>query len=156
MLRKRAYRAPKEAVGVPVRNWRQIQYLQLPNAVSNLDKAFNGSWVDCGFDLHNQLEEFGGAAKVWITVLVRYEPANPDTDKRQVFDQYLSAAPTRIFKQERTIITTANPNTDILRILTKRIREFNAKFIRDKSGMRLAGILQFSYKDEQIPASSGQ
>ena len=83
---------------------------------------------------------------VWITVQVRYEPAKPDTDKRETFDQYLSATPTRIFKRDGKIIPTTNPYTDSLQILTNRIKEFNAKFIRDKSGLRLAGVLQFVLK----------
>ena len=68
---------------------------------------------------------------MYITVQVRYEPAKPETDKRQAFDQYLSAAPTRIFKREGTITAITNPYTDYLRILTERIREYNAKFIRE-------------------------
>ena len=100
MPRKRAYWATGETVKAPIRNFRQIQYFPLPNSVPDLDEALSGCWVDCGSDLHNQLEQFDGAAKVWITVQVRYEPAKPETDKRQAFDQYLSAAPTRIFKRE--------------------------------------------------------
>ena len=56
--------------------------------------------------------EFVGAAKVWITGQVLYEPAKPDTDKRQAFDQYLSAAITRILKPEETITSMTNPYTD--------------------------------------------
>ena len=102
--------------------------------------------MDCGSDIHKYLVEFGGAAKVWITVQVMYEPAKPDTEKRQAFDQYLSASPTRIFKRDGPITPTTNLYKGSLQILTNRIKEFNAKFIRDKSGLRLANVLQFILK----------
>ena len=143
---QRAYWALGQPVGAPVRNFRQIQYLPLPTAQSDLDQALSGALVDCASDIDKQLKEYGGAAKVWITVLVRYEPAKPDTDKREAFDQYLSATPTRIFKRDGQITSTSNPFTDSLQILTNRIKEFNAKFIRDKSGLRLAGVIQLVLK----------
>ena len=58
----------------------------------------------------------------------------------------MSSAPTRIFRRDGTIYAFANPYIDSLQILTDRIREFNAKFIRDKSGLRLASVLQFILK----------
>ena len=146
IVNQRTYWAPGQPVGAPVQNFRQIQYLPLPNALPDLDQALSGAWVDCGSDIHKQLIEFGGAAKVWITVQVRYEPAKPDNDKRHAFYQYLSASPTRIFKRNGPITPSSNPYTDCLQILTNRIKEFNAKFIRDKSGLRLAGVIQFILK----------
>ena len=111
----------------------------------DLDKALSGAWLDCGQDLNKQLCEFGGAVKVWVTVQVAYEPVTPMANE-EPFDQYLSAAPTRIFRSDGPVTATANPYIDSLRILTDRIKEFNAKFIRDKSGLRLAGVLQFILK----------
>ena len=49
-----------------------------------------------------------------------------------------------MFKHDETISALINPYIDFLRILTDRIREFNAKFIPDKFGLRLARVLQFS------------
>ena len=80
-----------------------------------------------------------------MTVLVEYEPINPMANNKP-FEQYLSAAPTRIFRRDETISAFSNPYIDYLQILTDRIKEFNAKFIRDKSGLRLARILQFTLK----------
>ena len=51
-----------------------------------------------------------------------------------------------MFRRDGTITAFENPYIDFLRILTDRIREFNAKFIRDKSGLRLARVLQFTLK----------
>ena len=62
--RRRAYWAGGQPVGAPALNFRQLQYLPLPNAELELDQALQGAWVDCGLDLHKQLIEFGGAAKV--------------------------------------------------------------------------------------------
>ena len=146
VIKNRAFWASGQPIGAPLRNFRQMQYLFLHTAFPNLDQALNGSWVDSALDLHNQLIEFGGAAKVWITVQVQYEPTKPESDKRQAFDQYLSATPTRIFKREGSITTAPNLYTDSFRILTDRIKEFNAKFIKDKSGLRLSGILQLILK----------
>ena len=80
-----------------------------------------------------------------MTVQVEYEPVNPLVNK-QPFEQYLSASPTRMFRRDETTSTFENPYIDSLRILTDRIRVFNAKFIRDKSGLRLARVLQFTLK----------
>ena len=80
-----------------------------------------------------------------MTVQVEYEPVNPLAKKRP-FEQYLSAAMTRMFMRNETLNAFENPYSDFLQILTDRIRELNAKFIRDKSGLRLAKVLQFTLK----------
>ena len=134
-----------QPIGAPVSNFRQIKYLPLPKSVPDLDQALSGAKLDCGRVLHKQLIEFDGAAKVWMTVQVKYEPVNPMANK-QPFEQYLSAAPTRMFKFDGTIYAFKHPYIDSLQIITDRIREFNAMFIRDKSGLRLARVLQFILK----------
>ena len=139
------YWQPCQPIGVSVSTFRQTKYIPLPNAVPDLDQALSGARIDCGRDLYKQLIDFGGAAKVWITVQVEYEPDNPLANK-QPFEQYLSAAPTRMFKRDGTISEFINPYIDSLRILIDQIRNFNAKFIRDKSGLRLARVLQFILK----------
>ena len=98
-----------------------------------------------GQNLHKQLSEFVGAVKVLVTVQVAYEPVKPMANK-EPFKQYLSAARTRIFRSDKPVTATTNPYIDSLRILTDQIKEFNAKFIRDKSALRLAGVLQLILK----------
>ena len=68
---------PGEPVGAPVSTFHQIQYLPLPYAMPDLDQTLSVARLDCGQDLHKQLIEFGGAAKVWMTVLFEYESVNP-------------------------------------------------------------------------------
>ena len=68
---------------------------------------------------------------MWMTVQFEYEPVNPMANK-EPFEQYLSAAATRIFKHDGFITVCRNLYIDSLRILLNQIREFNAKFIRDK------------------------
>ena len=80
-----------------------------------------------------------------MTVQVEYELVNPRANK-QPFEQYLSAAPTRMFKRDGTISAFENPYINSLRILPNRIREFNAKFIRDKPGLLLAKDLTLFLK----------
>ena len=132
-------------IGAPVSNFRLIRYLPLPNAAPDLDQALSGARLDCGRDLYKLLIEFAKAAKVWMTVQVEYEPVNPFANK-QCFEQYLSAAPTRMFRSDDAISAFGNPYIDSLHILTDRIRKFNAKFIRNKTGLRLANVLQFILK----------
>ena len=139
------YWQPGQTIGAPVCTFRQIKYIPLPNVVPDLDQALSEARVDCGREIHKQLIEFGGAAKVWMTVQVEYEPVNHLANK-QPFEQYLSAAPTRMFRRDETTSAFGNPYIDSFRILTDRIIEFNAKFIRDKNGLRLSRILQFTLK----------
>ena len=80
-----------------------------------------------------------------MTVQVKYEPVSPLANK-QPFEQYLSAAPTRMFKHDGAISALGNPYIDSHRILTHRINEFNVKLICDKSGLRLARVLTFTLK----------
>ena len=75
-----------------------------------------------------------------MTLLVHYEPVNPNDETHKGFDAYLSAPPTRIFKRFGIVNGWGNPYRFVLGILTDRIKEINAKFIREKSGLALAGI----------------
>ena len=109
----------------------------------DVDQALSGARLDCAKDLQNQLIDYGGAAKVWMTLLMEYEQVNLVANKVP-FEQYLSFAPIRIFRRDETSTAFGYLFVDSLRILTDRIREFNAKFIRDKSGLRLARVLQFT------------
>ena len=51
-----------------------------------------------------------------------------------------------MFSPDETISALLNPYIESFRILTERIREFNAKIIRDKSGFRLGRVLQYTLK----------
>ena len=101
------YWEPGQPIGSPVNHFRKIKYLPFPNAVPDLDQALSGAKVDCARDLHKQLVEFGGAAKVWMIVQVDYEPVNPLANK-QPFEQYLNATPTRMFRRDDKISGVAN------------------------------------------------
>ena len=52
VIHKRAYWAPGELVGAPIRYFRQMQYLTLLNVLPIIDQALSGAWVDCALDLH--------------------------------------------------------------------------------------------------------
>ena len=90
-----------------------------------------------------------------MTVSVEYEPVNPLANK-QLFEQYLSVAPTPMFRSDETVSAFANPYIESFQILSDRIREFNAKFIRDKSGVWLARVLQFTLKILQYAPLEGR
>ena len=51
-----------------------------------------------------------------------------------------------MFRRDEKISGFENRYINNLRILTNRIRKFNAKFIREKSGLRLARVLQLTFK----------
>ena len=82
-----------------------------------------------------------------MTGQVKYEPVNPMANK-QPFVQYLSATPTRIFRiyGPRFSHPFLKPYIDSPRILTDRISKFNAKYIRDKSNLRLASVFKLTLK----------
>ena len=61
-----------------------------------------------------------------------------------------------MFKRDGNISEFGNPYIDSLRILTDRIRECNAKFIRDKSGFRLARVMQFILKMVKYASLEGR
>ena len=106
---------PGQPISAPVRIFWQIKYIPFPNDVPDLDQALSKARVDCGKDLQKQLIKFGGAAKVWMTVQVKYEPVNPMANKK-LCEQYLSAAPTRIFKSDETTYALGYPYIDSLLI----------------------------------------
>ena len=97
-----------QPISVTISNFRQIRYLPFLNTVLDLDQTLSGARVDCGRDMHKQLIEFGGAAKVWMAVQVDYEPVNLLANK-QPFEQYLSAAPTCMFRRDRKIPHSETP-----------------------------------------------
>jgi hypothetical protein len=72
-----------------------------------------------------------------MTLQVHYESVNPWDDHYKEFDQYLSSPATRIFKLDGIVNGWENPYEYSLRLLTQRINDLNAKFIRDKSGLKL-------------------
>ena len=102
--------------------------------------ALEGAYVDVVTDIEDAFEELGNSFKCWMTLLVHYEPVNPNDEIHRGFDAYLSAPPTRIFKRFGIVNGWGNPYRLALGILTDRIKELNAKFIREKSGLVLAGI----------------
>ena len=91
-----------QLIGLPVSTFRQIIYLPFLNAVLDFDQVLAEAKVDCGRDLHNQLIEYGGAAKVWTTSHVKLKPVNFLANKR-LFKQYLNPALTRIFRRKTTL-----------------------------------------------------
>ena len=55
---------PGHLVGAPVKTFCKIKYLPFPNAVPDLDQARSIARLFCAKDLHKQLIDYGGAAKV--------------------------------------------------------------------------------------------
>ena len=119
----------------------QLRYLPFSVVKPDLDNALAAITSDCGTDLRQMIDGYG-SAKVWLTVQVRYEPANPKDEKNKAFEFFLSCAPTRFFRRDPTDGGDGAPYANPLRELCNRIKLLNAKFIRELSGLVLAGILQ--------------
>ena len=86
------------------------------------------------------------SAKVWLTVQVRYEPANLRDHKNKIFEIYLTCAVTRFFRREPTEGGDGAPYAEPLRELFGPIKTLNATFMREQSGLVLAGILQLVFR----------
>ena len=124
-----------------------FQYSPLEGKLADLNLAMEGAVLDCAPDVHKLILKEFAPIKLWITVLVRYEPANPlDDPERHGFDQYLSAPATRVFRREGIVNLWESPYADDLRLLTERIKIHNAKFIREKSGLILAEIKNLYFR----------
>ena len=70
-----------------------------------------------------------GSAEVWLTVRVRYDPANPRDQKNKPFKFYLTCAATRFFRREPTEGGDGASYAKPLRKLLERIKKLNATFI---------------------------
>ena len=154
ILNYRSYWNVGQRVGPPTRYFTMIEYLPLETSRPDLDIALHGALTDCGQDVKRILDEFT-CAKVWMSVLVVYEPANIRDDKREEFQQYLSSAPTRLSKLDGPVTGFKNPYIQSVKVLTERIKQHNAKFIRDKSGLRLKDILKLTLKISQYAPLRG-
>ena len=119
----------------------QLRYLPFSVTKPDLDIALGAISSDCGTDIRRMIEGYG-SAKVWLTVQVRYEPANPKDEKNKPFEFFLSCAPTRFFHRDPTNQGDGAAYAEPLRELCNRIKLLNAKFIRELSGLVLSGILQ--------------
>ena len=84
------------------------------------DQALCGAKLDCGRDFNTQLIEFGRAAKVLMTFQIKYWSVNSIANKKP-FEQYLSSAPTCMFRLDETVSSSSNHYIDFFKILTDRI-----------------------------------
>ena len=68
----------------------------------DLDVALFAIMTDFGKDICQMIEYFT-SARVWLTVQVRYEPANLKDEKYKPFDFYITCAVTRFLRREPTV-----------------------------------------------------
>ena len=83
---------------------------------------------------------------MWLTVQVRYDPANPRDEKNKSFEFYCTCAATRFVRREPTEGGDGAPYAEPLRELFERLKQLNATFFREQSGLVLAGILQLEIR----------
>ena len=120
--------------------FKECAYAPLEISKPDLGLALAGGIIDIGRDLGGMFTQYNQSFKCWMVLQVHYQPVNPNDESHQGFDAYLSAAPSRIVKPFGIINGWDNPYKIDLAILTERIKLVNAKFIKDKSGLVLAGI----------------
>ena len=143
---RRAYWNKGEVIGPPYPYFKHLAYKPLENSRPDLVLALEGAYIDVGQDMENMFEEFGNSFKCWMIIRVHYEPVNPSDETHKEFDAYLTASPTRIFNKYGIVNGRGNPYEIEIGILSKRNKERNAKFIRDKSGLALTRIIKLYLK----------
>lgn len=120
--------------------FQQIKDLTKYDSRQNLDLALKRVLFDCLFHTKRMLNEYGGAERLKICILVLYEPTNPIEDKKEPCQKYLSGQSTIILHTEKDIYTLTKGYMAALRRFNERYKEHNAKFIRERSCLRLAEI----------------
>ena len=96
-----------------MKHFTQLRYLHFYVCKPDLDTAFSAIISDCGKDIRNMLQSYG-SAKDWLTVQVRYDPANPRDQKNKPFEFYLTCALHGSFGVNRLkvvmVLLTPNPS----------------------------------------------
>ena len=103
----RLYWRPGTRLNPHMRHFTQFRYLPYLVCEPDLDLALSAVISDCGTDIRQMIESYG-SAKVWLTVQVRYEPANPKDEKNKPFEFYLTCAATRFFAVSRQSVATVH------------------------------------------------
>ena len=151
----RQYWRPATRINPHMHHFTQLRYLPFSVCKPDLDTALSTIISDCGTDIRNIMQS-SGSAKVLLTVQVRYEPANPRDQKNKSFEFYLTCAATRFFRREPTEGNDNAPYAEPLRELFERIKKLNATFIREQSGLMLAGILQLVLREVRYIPLAGR
>ena len=107
----------------------QLQYLPFCVCKPDLDTALSAIISDCGTDIRNMMQSYG-SAKVWLTVQVQYEPANPRDQKNKSFEFYLTCAATRFFRCKPTEVRDGAPYAEPLLELFERIKKLSHFYAR--------------------------
>ena len=135
--------------------FRQFKYLPYAFTKPDLDSALDACITDCAQEVQQMLNEFG-SVKVWLTIQVRYEPVNPNENNRNGFEQYLSCVPICFFRHVADDNGIIAPYEQEFHLLADRIKQHNANYIRDKSGLVLAGISQLVLRGVKYAPLAGR
>ena len=71
---------PATQINHHMQHFTQLRYLPFYLCKPDLDTALSAIISDCGTNIRNMMQSYR-SAKVWLTVQVRYEPANPTDQK---------------------------------------------------------------------------
>ena len=143
---RRAFWNYGEPIGPPHRYFKQLEYQPLDGTKPKLLLAMEGAILDCGQDIQQVFNQLGPSLKVWMIVKVHYEPVNPEDENHKGFDAYLRTRNTMISKLDGTINGWENPYEVTFRLLSDRVLQHNANFIKEKSGLQLSNIYQLILK----------
>ena len=97
----RQYWRPATRINPQIHHFTQLRYLPFCVCKPDLDTALSAIISDCGTDIRNMMQSYG-SGKVWLTVQVRHEPANPRDQKYKSFEFSVTCAATRFFWREPT------------------------------------------------------
>ena len=149
------YWRPGTRLNPIMEHFTQLRYRPFSECKPDFDMALKSIISDCGMDIRRMVEGYG-AAKVWLTVQVRYEPANPRDEKHKPFEFYLTSAATRFYRGEPITGGDGAPYAEPLRELFERIQKLNANFIKEQSGLVLADILQLVIRGVRYDPLAGR
>ena len=100
-----------------MQHFTQLRYLPFNLCNPDLDTALSAIISDCGTVNRNMMQSYG-SAKVWLTVQVRYEPANQRDQKTKSFKFYITCAATRFsgvnLLKMVMVLHTPNPSVSSL------------------------------------------
>jgi hypothetical protein len=87
-VNNRIYWLPGDRINPPTLFFEQYRYLPKPNSKPDLDLALSAIETDCIGDIHEVIKRIKCSLKIWVTIQVRYESADPDANPHKEFTPF--------------------------------------------------------------------
>ena len=83
---ERRYWQPRTRLHPEKTQFTHLHYNPFPRCKPDLDMVLNAITSDCGTDIRQMIEGYGGA-KVWMTMKFRYKPENLKNDEKKPIEK---------------------------------------------------------------------